>query len=72
VIAEDGPTLNNFCQEKLKCINLHYNYVFLHRVVIKMIKGIFADVFNFEVSYKHFICLIAGIYSIYLFIGKKL
>jgi hypothetical protein len=40
VTVNDGPILNNFCKEREFCINIKYNNVYMHTVIVKMIQDI--------------------------------
>lgn len=35
VTIHDGPVLNNFCREKEICMNIKYENVYFHSVIIK-------------------------------------
>lgn len=57
VTIDDGPQLNEFCTNKMKCIESHT--IFLHIIVIKIIKNIFEHTFG-NVGIVHIILFIVS------------
>jgi lipopolysaccharide biosynthesis glycosyltransferase len=54
ITFEDGPILNEFCKEKMKCINFKYNRVSFHSLLSRFIREVFLNFFASltEMSYK--------------------
>jgi hypothetical protein len=65
----DGPILNEFCREKIKCINFKHSRVYFHTILSRFIRefswSLFSSIFDF--SYKSLITVIVIITAGILF-----
>jgi hypothetical protein len=61
VSFHESPILIQLCKDLNKCIESHFTNVFMHRILIKMVKDIFNGIFgNLFNSYTIILSLLLG------------